>query len=153
MSSGLFSFDFSGTVPPVGGDFHCPVEAGNHSTDFTYTDARSTSIYSSSKQPEKAGNEVYYRFALAQAMKIDINTCGSAIADTYLKVFSSDRKLIFFNDDYSGAGACSNTKSACIKIPSLAPGSYYVATDATSNGNLTTTITGPLSLIRVILLR
>lgn len=142
LGSGSFSFNLNGTVPPLGSDFFYPIEIGSRSSDFVYTDTRTTSNYPKSTQPEKAGKEVYYRLTLVQPMKIDINTCGSAIADTYLKVFSSNRKLMFFNDDYSGTGACSNTQNACIKIPSLAPGTYYVVTDAASNGNLTTTITG-----------
>ena len=118
-SSG-FSFDLSGTLPPVGSDFFYPVEVGSRFSDFTYTDTQSTSNFSSSKQPEKAGKEVYYRFTITQPMGIGINTCGSAVADTYLKVFSSDRqRVLYFNDDYSGSGACSNTKSACIHIPLL----------------------------------
>ena len=141
-SSG-FSFDLSGTLPPVGSDFFYPVEVGSRFSDFTYTDTRSTSNFSSSKQPEKAGKEVYYRFTITQPMGIGINTCGSAVADTYLKVFSSDRqRVLYFNDDYSGSGACSNTKSACIHIPLLMPGTYYVVTDGAGNGSLTTSLTG-----------
>ncbi len=142
LDDGLFSFKLSGTVPPWGSEFFYAVEIGSHSSDFTYTDTRNTSNYPSSKQPEKAGKEAYYRFTLVQPMEININTCGSAISDTYLKVFSSNQKLMFFNDDYSGAGACSDTHNACIRIPSLIPGTYYIVTDAASSGNLTTTVTG-----------
>lgn len=139
---GSFSFSLSGAAKPLGYDLSYPVEIGSRTSDFTYTDTRNTGSNASSKQPEKAGKEMHYRMTLAEPMRIGINTCGSSVADTYLKVFSADKKLMFFNDNYSGEGACSNTQSACLKIPSLTPGSYYIVTDASSNGNLTTTVTG-----------
>ncbi len=125
-----------------GSSFSTPVDIGTKSADFSYTHTQNTGLFTVNRIDVKNGKEVFYKLILAEPMEIMASNCGSSVSDTYLAVYSSDQKLLYSNDDYSGIGACANTQNAYLKIPVLMPGTYYFVSDGVSDGNITTSIDG-----------
>ena len=138
-----YRMNLSGRTYAPGVSFSRPIDIGSRADSFQYTDVQNSELMSGNF-PEKAGNEVFYRLEIENPMELTVDNCGSEVADTYLKVFSQTQKLLYFNDDSDGDGACANAKSARIHIPVLLPGVYYIVTDAEKNGNISLSINGRL---------
>ena len=130
----------TGTVASTGG----LVDMGTKSSSFTYTDTKNTAT-TGNNYTGRAPNDVLYKFTLTVPMEVVMNHCGSALSDTYLTLLNASQTVITLNDDYNGAGACSNTYHSYLKIQ-LAAGTYYVVSEGYSNvGDITTTITGTVA--------
>lgn len=138
-----FRMNLSGRTYAPGLSFSRPIDIGSQAYSFQYTDVQNSELMSGNF-PEKAGNEVFYRLEIENPMELTVDNCGSEVADTYLQVYSQTQKLLYFNDDSDGDGACANAKSARIHIPVLIPGVYYIVIDAEENGNVSLSITGQL---------
>ena len=111
-----YRMNLSGRTYAPGVSFSRPIDIGSRADSFQYTDVQNSELMSGNF-PEKAGNEVFYRLEIENPMELTVDNCGSEVADTYLKVFSQTQKLLYFNDDSDGDGACANAKSARIHIP------------------------------------
>ena len=137
----------TGNPMPVGNSFSSPIDIVGeyYGTAFYYDHTFDTSVFKYSKEPEKAGNEVYYRITFTEPMGLDICNCESEVRDTYLKVYSSNLELMYSNDDTYGRGACENGEHAYLQIPYLSPGTYYIVVDGSTNGNINLFINGALS--------
>lgn len=118
------------------------IDMGTYSTPFQFSDSKNTADYTN-EYAGRPGNDVFYRFTLTVPMSVTIKHCGS-FGDTYLHLLDANGTRIAYNDDYSGAGACSNTTQSYLK-QSLAAGTYYIVSEGyNSNGVILTTVTGEI---------
>jgi len=91
-----YKMNLSGRTYAPGISFSRPVDIGSRADSFQYTDVQNSELMSGNF-PEKAGNEVFYRLDLENPMELQIDNCGSEVADTYLQVFSQTQKLLYSN--------------------------------------------------------
>lgn len=118
------------------------IDMGIFSAPFQFSDSKNTADYTN-EYAGRPGNDVFYRFTLTVPMSVTIKHCGS-FGDTYLHLLDANGTRIAYNDDYSGAGACSNTTQSYLK-QSLAAGTYYIVSEGyNSNGVILTTVTGEI---------
>lgn len=137
--------NLNGKTYGPGSDFSHPIDIVNQAEEFHYfyyDNTFDTTTLLGSKQPEKAGSEVYYRLTLREPMQLSINNCGSEVRDTYLTVYSSDMEVLYYNDYTAGRGACEIPDQAYIQVPVLMPGTYYIVVDGATNGNINLIING-----------
>ncbi|HTF82074.1 MAG TPA: DVUA0089 family protein [Cytophagales bacterium] len=102
-----------------------------------------TEIHITAESLGQVTDDIVYSFTIAQNSLVTINNCNSAIVDTYVRLYNSNRTLIQLNDDngYNGT-ICSNSLNSSIRI-NLIPGTYFVASEGYSNsyvGNIITSI-------------
>lgn len=118
------------------------IDMGIYSAPFQFSDSKNTANYSN-EYAGQPGNDVFYRFTLSVPMRVTIQHCGS-FGDTYLHLLDANGTRIAYNDDYSGAGACSNAAQSYLKL-SLAAGTYYIVSEGyNSNGIIQTSVTGEI---------
>ena len=125
-----------------GANYQHAINVGSYNSDFAYTDTRDTNLFIRSLLSNKDGNEVFYKLTLTTPMELTINNCGSVVNDTYLMICSADEQVLYYNDNYSGPDGCGNPANASLCIPVIMPGTYYIVTDGSTNGNVTTNIQG-----------
>ena len=126
-----------------------PIMVGTFNNTFSYSDSQYnngnfTNTYNGpNNQPS---SDIFYSFTLTQKMEVTMTHCGSTISDSYMHLLNSSGNLIESNNDYSGLGACSNTKHSYIKRD-LAAGTYYVVSEGygTNTGMINTNISGSIS--------
>ena len=137
----------TGTPIPAGSSFSSPIDIVNEDENngFWHYGTFDTSTLVGSKMTVKAGNEVYYRMNLTMPMSFIISTCDSEVRDTYLGVYSSNQELLYENDTAWGRGACDNGEHAYLLISYLAPGTYYIVVDGSTNGIISLAVNGRLS--------
>ena len=137
----------TGTPIPAGSSFSSPIDIVNEDENngFWHYGTFDTSTLVGSKMTVKAGNEVYYRMNLTMPMSFIISTCDSEVRDTYLGVYSSNQELLYENDTAWGHGACDNGEHAYLLISYLAPGTYYIVVDGSTNGIISLAVNGRLS--------
>jgi uncharacterized protein YjdB len=117
------------------------VDLGTKGAFFTYTDTKNTTNTGNS-YTGRAPNDVLYKFTMVVPMEITATHCGSGLNDTYMTLLDASKNVITSVDDYSGEGKCSNTYHSVIKRQ-LAAGTYFIVSEGySSNGNITTNITG-----------
>ena len=120
--------------------YQSPLNIGTKNTSFTYSNTQNTVNLSNSYG--RSTNEAVYVFTLNTSMEVIMRNCNSSVSDTYMYLLDALKNLIVSNDDYSGAGCCSNTYHSYIKRQ-LPAGTYYLVCEGySSNGNITTNITG-----------
>lgn len=134
--------NLKGSEYAPGSRFSRSIDVGNRSDSFTYTDTQNTEYLSNNQFSGKNGNEVFYQLTLTNPMELIVDNCGSEVVDTYLRIFSADEQLLYYNDNTEDTGACTNNQHARIHVPVLLSGVYYIVTDAERNGNVTTTVSG-----------
>ena len=118
------------------------INIGIFNISFTYSDSQNT-VNFTNNYIGRPTNDVFYVFTITTPMKITIKHCDSAI-DSYLHLLDNTGALIVYNDNYSGAGACSNTTHAYIE-KYLAAGTYYIVSEGNNtNGIIKTTVTGEI---------
>lgn len=142
--NGIIKTTFSAQTIPVKGDtFGSAINAGTFSDNFNFTDTQNTVNYTNAFTT-RSPNDVYYKFTLSEKMLVTMSHCDSKI-DTYMTLLDASGKTLATNDDYSGDGACSSRYSAFIQ-KELAPGIYYIVSEAYSgSGIITTNISGQSS--------
>ncbi|GHV25198.1 hypothetical protein FACS1894176_03110 [Bacteroidia bacterium] len=141
--NGNITTSISGTLALISA---LPVtDIGSKNNSFSYENMRNTTT-TANYYVGRSSNDVLYKFTLAKPMEIFISHCGSEVSDTYLHLLDVSGTLIVSNDDYSGVGKCTQTTHSYLKRE-LAAGTYYVVSEGSSqNGNITTSITGVVSL-------
>ena len=138
------SIDWNTRSTVVGDGIGMPIEIGEKSSDFSYTNTQNTTLFSS-LYTGRSTNDVFYRFTLTVPMNVTMTHQGSGVSDTYMYLLDHNGNLIVSNDDYNGEGHCSNTYHSFIRRQ-LAAGTYFVVSEGySSNGNITTNITGNAS--------
>ena len=138
------SIDWNTRSNVVGDGIGMPIEIGEKSSDFSYTNTQNTTLFSS-LYTGRYTNDVFYRFTITVPMNVTMTHEGSGVSDTYMYLLDSNGTLIVSNDDYNGEGHCSNIYHSFIRRQ-LAAGTYYVVSEGySSNGNITTNITGNTS--------
>ena len=135
--------NLTGKTYGPGSDVNHSIDIVNDSEDgfFHYENTIDTSTLLDSRNPDKAGNEVYYRLNLSEPMEICFSNCGSEVRDTYIALYSSDMEVLYYND-YLGRGACDIADQAYLQIPVLLPGTYYIMVDGATNGNINLDVDG-----------
>jgi hypothetical protein len=117
-------------------------DLGSKSDAFTLTSTLNTST--ASNIYGQSGNDIFLKLTLTKDMEITISHCGSAVADTYVHLLDSEGTSIAINNDYTGSGACANTKHAYLKRI-LNVGTYYIVSEGVSqNGSISTKVDGQL---------
>ncbi|GHU64368.1 hypothetical protein FACS1894123_08900 [Bacteroidia bacterium] len=140
-SNGSITTNITGTAAGISGNtFQSPISAGSFSAAFSYSNTQNTTGFTNTFG--RATNDVFYRFSVSVQMDVTITHCGSSLSDTYMYLLNVNGNSIDSNDDYSGTGACSNTYNSVIK-KTLSAGTYYIVSEGySSNGLITTNITG-----------
>lgn len=138
-------FDPDPGIPTIVGDaLDLPFVVGSQSQDFSYTDTRNTKTFYNLYEGLET-KDVFYRFTLTVPMNVTMTHQGSSVADTYMYLLASDGTLITSNDDYDGDDHCTNIQQSFIRRQ-LAAGTYYVVSEGySSDGFITTNITGNIS--------
>ena len=135
--------NLTGKTYGPGSDVNHSIDIVNDSEDgfFHYENTIDTSTLLDSRNPDKAGNEVYYRLNLSEPMELCFSNCGSEVRDTYIALYSSDMEVLYYND-YLGRGACDIADQAYLQISALLPGTYYIMVDGATNGNINLDVDG-----------
>ncbi len=142
--NGSIKTNISGSIPTTGDVFESPINAGSFSSQFTYTNTFNTNNYNNC-YTGKSTKDVYHKFVITTPMNITVTHDGSSLSDTYMSILDSNGNLIVSNDDYSGAGHCTNTTNSFIQRHFNA-GTYYVVSEGKStNGTIRLNITGNTS--------
>ncbi|MDD5185924.1 MAG: hypothetical protein PHS84_11750, partial [Paludibacter sp.] len=100
------------------------LDLGYKASSFTFTNTQNTINFTNDFEGQSS-NDVFYKFTLTRAMDIVISHCGSELDDTYLHLLDANGNQIDENDDYSGAGGCSNMYNSYLKKINLTIGTYY----------------------------
>ncbi|MDR2425244.1 MAG: FG-GAP-like repeat-containing protein, partial [Prevotellaceae bacterium] len=145
-ANGNITTNISGTPSPliVGNTLHNPIVAGTFNANFNYSNTQNTSDYSNDFHQIKgtATRDVFYSFTISKKMNVVVNHCNSALADTYLFLLDASGNLIQSCDDYSGDGMCVQALHSFIRRD-LNAGTYYLVSEGySSDGSITTNITG-----------
>jgi|GEM_PF-3793727 len=146
LLGGVLNVGGGGGVPILPGDnIQIPISIGTFGAPFQYSDSKNTSGYTNA-YVGRPTNDVFYTFTLTTTLNVTINHCGS-FGDTYLHLLNSSGASIAYNDDYSGAGCCTNTSQAYLN-QTLNAGTYYIVSEGYgSNGNIITNVTGTIPQI------
>lgn len=127
---------------PTGNTISNAINVGVKSSDFVYTDTQNTNDFTDEYRGQTT-KDVFYSFTLTYPMDIKMSHCGSGVTDTYLHLLNSTGTRIAYNDDYSGNGACGNTRQSYLRVDNLPIGTYYVVSEGKStNGDILTKIEG-----------
>jgi len=147
--NGIFDVVGSGVLnvnPLTGNTISTAFNIGTFGTAFQYSDSRNTVNFTN--EYGRPSNDVFYMFTLTVPMTVTINHCGSTINDTYLHLLDANTVSIAYNDDYSGAGACSNIFHSYLQL-SLSAGTYYIVSEGYStNGIIQTNVIGEIPQIK-----
>lgn len=139
--NGVIRTSITGIERKSGETTASPIAVGSFSADFSYSNSQNTTNFTNA-YVGRSSNDVFYRFTLNKKTEVIITHCGSTLSDTYLHLLDASGTAIAYNDDYSGEGACSNTRNSYIKRD-LDAGTYYVVSEGYSeNGVILTRITG-----------
>ncbi|MDR0560368.1 MAG: hypothetical protein LBG92_09350 [Prevotellaceae bacterium] len=129
----------------IGDALQNPIIAGRFGASFQYSNTQNTASFSDSYHYSAKTvhtNDVFYKITLTCPMTVIASHCGSALSDTYLFLQDANGNFIEKNDDYTGEGQCSNVWHSYLK-KNLNVGVYYVVSEGySSNGSITTKITG-----------
>ncbi|MDH6355879.1 RHS repeat-associated protein [Dysgonomonas sp. PH5-45] len=120
-------------------------DLGTKYSSFTVTDMKNTRTTTNAYQGRPT-NDIHYKLKLDKEMTLTVSHCGSVLADTYLSLLDEQGNRLAYNN-YSGTGGCANLNHAYLQ-KKLQPGIYYIVSEGySSNGEITTTITGTLSTL------
>ena len=127
-------------VVPPGDNFNNAINVGSFGAGFTYADTKNTTAYAND-YGGRPTNDVYYKFTTTVPLDITISHCGSGVNNTYMYLLNASGSQIDFNDN--GNYCSGNNSLSYLTKPNLAAGTYYIVSKGYStNGNITTTITG-----------
>ncbi|MDR1155711.1 MAG: DUF6443 domain-containing protein, partial [Bacteroidales bacterium] len=117
------------------------INAGTYSAFFTWSDIQNTGNFTNT-YTGRSTNDVFYRFTLNCPMEVELKTCGSGLADTYITLLNGSGGYLQSFDDAQEAGSCSSLRHENVK-KTLSAGAYYIVCEGWSqNGSITTQITG-----------
>lgn len=148
-TNGILVTNIRGELLLMGNTQNTAIDIGEQTANFTYSHTSNTQALTDDYRG-LTSNDVFYQFVLSARMDIILSHCGSALPDTYIYLLDSSGHCIGSNNDYSGEGACTNTKQAYLKKVNLQEGIYYVVSEGNStNGEIITTIRGVISDLRI----
>ncbi|MDR1153692.1 MAG: FG-GAP-like repeat-containing protein [Bacteroidales bacterium] len=117
------------------------INAGTYGAFFTWSDIQNTGNFTNA-YTGRSTNDVFYRFTLNCPMEVEIKTCGSALADTYITLLNGSGGYLEPFDDVQTAGTCSSRFHENAR-KTLSAGTYYLVCEGWSqNGSITTQLTG-----------
>jgi hypothetical protein len=125
----------------LGDNFDGAIPAGTLAQGATFVDTKNNSSVNGFKNIlGQASNDVFYSFTITAPSNVMIDHCNSAITDSYMWLYNSDKVLIGSNDDFSRSG-CNRFHSFISQ--NLAPGTYFIVSEgfSTNSGNITTKLT------------
>ncbi|MDR1153838.1 MAG: FG-GAP-like repeat-containing protein, partial [Bacteroidales bacterium] len=140
-SAAISADDAKAYILLMGDRMEYPIVIGTYGAFFSWSNTKNTGSLTNA-YTGRPTNDVFYRLTLNCAMEVEIQTCGSGLADTYVTLLNSSGGYMETFDDVQTAGTCSSIRHEYVKR-NLSAGTYYLVCEGWSqNGSITTQVAG-----------